>query len=419
LESKANKIMNKPLVLTETENAMYKLTEALDEKAGNLGIEAALADKYTHLIFETPYYEGFNDIVVNMPNELRSTAVFWRNTVKTDLQSSLASIRSFCATYIHYFPDLISEILLGAQSVAAKKDLMVQYLGEIFPQLKRSISNLRNTQATSQAFLTQVENHRDKLESTVLPNIKNSIIEKQAEIAANDDVLKACRTKINQLDKKRIAAISAAVVTGSVGGAAIAVSATRFYFKATERARGISQFVVKGAPNSYGRFAKAVTGKIAGGVSVALVLANIVGFITSSVLWGQYQKELAQLREQESKLFQTSIDLDADAGYLNNMEKNFTELLTQGVDLVVAFQGLQKKWQDIDVEIDTVNSKLKNLGTRLVDKPEVDAVEQSLRELNSGFSRLETKLKKYELNFTLPEKFVSDVKNENYSGYGE
>jgi predicted nucleic acid-binding Zn-ribbon protein len=405
-----NKTMDNIIVLTENENTLQKVTKEVDEKAGNLGVEAALADKYASLTSETPYYEGFKAILLNLPNELRRTSEFWRNTAKNDLQRSLASIRSFCATYTNYFPDVIEEIFNGAKSVTAKKEGMLEYLGEMRPRLDKSISHLKITQDTSKQFLTQVENHKDKLESTVLPNIKKTITEKKTEIEKNDADLKECRTKINQIDKKRMAVISAAVATGSglvVSGAAVGVTATALYFKSTGRIIGSA---AEGSAISYGRFGGAITGKIAVGVSVAFVVANIIGFVTSSALWYQYQKELAELREKELNYFQTSIDLNADAGYLNNMEKNFTEILQQGSEVVTAFQGLQEKWKNVRLEIDKVDSKLKDLGTSLTDKPAVNKVEQNLSELNDGFVALEKKLKSYELDFALPAKFIEDPK---------
>ncbi len=396
------------LFLTAKENEIQKVSKEVDEKMENLGVEAALADKYTNLIFETPYYEGFQTILLNLPNELRNTAEFWRNTAKKDLQSSLTSIRSFCETYTNYFPDLIHEILTGAQTVTAKKELMLEYLDEVRPKINSSIINLRNTQDTSKEFLIQVENHKDKLESTVVPNIKKTITEKKKEITTNDEALKECREKINQLDKKRMGAITAAVATGGglvVSGAAVGVTSTALYFKSTARIIGEGAEAI-----SYGRFGGAIMGKIAVGVSVALVVANIIGFITSSALWYQYQRELAELRERELKLFQASIDLNVDAGYLNSMEKNFNEILTQGTEVVTAFQGLQNKWQGIHQEINKMDSKLKDLGTGLADKLQVNLIEQNLKELNTSFLGLKKKLISYELNFTLPTKLVEDPK---------
>ena len=402
--------MNKKMILMVERNEVVEVTEEVAKQAENLGIEAALADKYTYLIYETPYYEGFNKILVDIPNELRSTADFWRNTAKKDLQESLGSIRSFCTSYTSYFPDLIQEILSGAQTIAAKKELMLQYLGELQPKLNKSMTNLKNTSDTASEFLNRVDNHKDKLESTVVPNIANTITENKRDIAVNDAALNECRIKISELDKKRIAAISSMGVGGVVGSGAIAVTATIVYLKKTERVRDVLQFVVKGTPSSYGKFAKAITGKLAVGVSVALVVVSIVGFITASALWGQYQRELAKLREQELNLFQTGLDLNADAVYLNNMEKNFNALLSQSTEVVTAFQGFQQNWQAVGKEIDKVNNKLKDLDTQLKSAYEVDKIKTGLETLDTNFIELKKKLEHYELNFSLPTQFVKDPK---------
>ena len=398
------------LFLTVKRNEVAEVTEEVAKQAENLGIEAALADKYTYLIYETPYYEGFNKILVDIPNELRSTADFWRNTAKKDLQESLGSIRSFCTSYTSYFPDLIQEILSGAQTIAAKKELMLQYLGELQPKLNKSMTNLKNTSDTASEFLNRVDNHKDKLESTVVPNIANTITENKRDIAANDAALKECRTKINDLDKKRMAAITASVAAGSgllVSGVAVGVTGTALYLKNVGRVVGT---VGEGTAISYGRFGASIIGKIAVGVSVALVIANIIGFAASTALWNQYQQELARLRVQELNLFQTGIDLNADAAYLNIMEKSFNELLSQSTDVVSAFQGFQKDWKTVSLEVDKVDSKLKDLGTQLENTLKAEKIEDDLSKLNTHFSALKKKLERYELNFTLPTKLVEDSK---------
>ncbi len=384
--------------------------DKVNESAKDLGTKAALADKYSSLIYAMPIYEGFDDLLLTIPDDLRSTADYWTQTAKPALMKSVGKLSSFCRTHTSYFPDLIKELEASKTSIAAQKANLIEFLGEILPLAKQSVENLAESNRLSQLFLRKVEENKYKLNSKVIPNIQNRIVKEEAAFLANEEALSSVEMDIAFAEQQLIKAMGGTIAAG-VG---LGVSTTLHIFRKQVNAliaKLTPKFVTKIGNRIAAKIGGTAFGKIAGKampvLSGVFVLVEIGGLIASAIYWDKYKKEMARLQEKKNELVQKELDLNADLIYLKDMSANFSTLLTQSNEVAEAFNQLNTAWHSVYLSMDEINSKLIDLDIK-IEKPAF-LLRGKISDVNSAFINLEEKLKRYEFNFVLNVDVVPEL----------
>jgi hypothetical protein len=384
--------------------------EKVDETAKNLGTKAALADKYSALIYGMPTYEGFEDILLTIPKDLRSTADYWTQTTKPALMASVTKLRSFCSTYTSYFPDLVKELEVSNTSIAAQKENLIDFLGEILPLAKTSIEHIKESNRLSQLFLREVEENKYNLNSKVIPNIQERISKEEAAFRANQEAIRSLEIDIAFAEQQFVKAMGGTIASG-VG---LGISATLYVFR-----KQVNSLVSKVTPKFITNLGSKISAKIGGTafgriagkampiIGGVFILVEIGGLIAGAIYWDKYKRERDRLQKRKNELVKKGLDLSADLIYLDDMASNFSKLLIQSNEVADAFNQLNTAWHSVYLSMDELNSKLKDMDAK---KEKINFLfKGKIRDVNSAFTTLEDKLRSYELNFVLGIDVASEV----------
>jgi DNA repair exonuclease SbcCD ATPase subunit len=375
---------------------LSKQTDTLDEKSQGLSTQTALADKYVTLVFEMPVYEQFDSLLVNIPAELRDTTHFWQKDTKPVLMNTVTAIRSFCSSYISYFPDLLDALNQGIKTIDSEKNNLLEFINELLPMATTASESIAQANRRTIAFSDKVQNHNDKLRSKVIPNIEKTMTSKVAEFVANKEALESIEGQINAAEAQFMQA-----VYGAAGSAAsLGVTAGVHTLK-----KPAGKLAAKVIPKFVGKLAGKLAGKLGGrvvpGLELVLIGVEIIGFIASVALMAKFKREMQELRAKKSSYLQKSIDLEADVSYLTAMQTAFEKLLQQGMQVNSAFNNLSTAWYSLQASMQEINEKLRTLDTKLLEK-RLLFMKGAMHNLNKEFSTLNEKLQRYEIGFVLP-----------------
>ncbi len=392
------KIFYSPVTDNDNVSDLDKQTDAINKKSQVLSTQTALADKYATLVFEMPIYEQFDSLLVSIPTELRNTANFWQRDTKPVLMNTVTTIRSFCSSYISYFPDLLDALNEGRTSIDSERNNLLEFINEISPKGNEASESISEANKFTIQFNNKVQNNTDKLRSKVIPNIEKTMTNKVAELIATNRELELIEGQINVTEAQFMQAVYGAAGSAASLGVTASVKALK---------KPIAKLAAKIMPKFVGKLAGKLGGKIMPGLELILVGVEIAGFITSVVLMTKFKREMQDLRAKKSFCLQKSVDLDADVSYLTAMQSAFEQLLQQGVQVNSAFDNLSVAWYSLQNSMQEINEKLRTLDTKLLEK-RLLFIKGAMHNLNKEFSVLNEKLQRYELGFALPIKLQDE-----------
>jgi hypothetical protein len=351
------------IFLTEGQKEVKETTNDMDERTGELYQTIQIAQTYADTITRMKLFSHPKLPELKPTQDKLSQQVeFWQTNLKPSLGVCITELRGFYDAYVSRY-DLMQE-----QTDDIDKDSILKYLGKLEKKGTATLEKISRSKSNIKDFNDQIADNKTRL-SDIVKKITSFLKENKTKLASHKKELDEIEAKIKELEKKLIAS---SVFTG-LGALAIIVGVVLI-------ATGVG--AAAGAPLLVGGIA---TTAIAGGFT------------------GKINKELTQKKKARTEKLEAIKVVNEDSALLSNIESNFSGLITQGDEVIIAFNNLHTGLASIYNLLLRVLAKAKNLSATVKDDDsDLTDVQIDLKLLHSEFTTLKENAAKYEKNFVLP-----------------
>ncbi len=380
---------NNIIYLSFAEHETDKAKE-IDSAANILTREVKAADRFAILIGEIPVYEVFTPLLGGMPENLASTKQLWQDTTYDKLLNSISTLQFFCTKYKNDYP-ILKKMLNQHSDPRVSKEKILKYFDHINKPLNECKIKFDEANSSLKKFTNSVENDKDKLFGTVLPKIRQEKKNKDDEFQKTLHDLYQVNSDITAADKIYDQFL---YLTLGISAGIVLTPVVHFGLK------GLGNLMVKSGSKIIKSIGGKLGGKLFGGVTIFVTVAEVASLIATSVKFEQYSRKCRELRERKFNYEKRKNELDTETTQLASLITEYQKVLEQASEVDDKFIGLKSAWYNSAMSLDKLKESAADMKTD-IDSDDLEYIEGSLDTFEEQFKLLSDKLKKYELGFTM------------------